>query len=172
MIKYELYCDGSTKTNPGIGAWAAILKTCGREIIYTKTYELTTNNRMELLGIIEPLEKIADSSGWGKEDQVSVHIYSDSRYALDALFKYFNGWVKNGWRTSSGKPVKNIDLLIRANKVLHMLKWCAHTWVKGHADNEYNNRCDVLARDRLVEEHKYVDREYVGGVDKTPELVI
>ena len=164
MEKWKLYCDGSTKTNPGIGAWAAILideqvPEPAHELITTKAYERTTNNRMEMLGVIEPLERLHELSVWGISGKVLVHVFSDSKYVVKGITDYMPSWKKRQWRTSKGSPVKNQDLWVRLNEMMGSME-IVFTWVKGHSDNALNNRCDVLARDALNNNIKYPDNGY------------
>lgn len=137
MKELDIYTDGSCSGNPGPGGWGCVL-------IYRKhSKELsggcahTTNNRMEITGVIEGLKQL-------KEPCV-VHIYTDSAYVYNAIDKHWiNNWVRNGWKTSSNKAVENIDLWKSLIELLKIHKVTFHK-VKGHADNELNNRCDQLA---------------------------
>lgn len=140
----ELYTDGACSGNPGPGGWGAILCYMGREKVMSGGEGATTNNRMELTAVIEGLSAL--------KEKCVVELYSDSKYVIDALEKgWALGWRKKGWIKSDKKPALNSDLW----EVL--LKLCAkhemhYHWVKGHADNEMNERCDRLAvaeRDRF-----------------------
>jgi len=97
----------------------------------------TTNNRMELMAAIEALSALK------KPNQVRLH--TDSKYVMDGVTKWIYGWKKNGWKTADKKPVKNEDLWrkLDAANTRHQVTW---KWVKGHSDNEMNNRADALAR--------------------------
>lgn len=141
-MKLRIYTDGACSYNPGPGGWAAILlfPTECQEI---SGYEAnTTNNRMEVKAAVEAL-KLAINLGHNK-----IHLYSDSAYLVNAVKKeWLKKWCNNHWKTVSGQDVKNKDLwlqllsLIESRNVeVNFIK------VKGHADNEYNNRCDKLAR--------------------------
>jgi len=133
----EIYTDGACSGNPGPGGWGAILRYNGVEKELSGGESQTTNNRMELTGVISALEAL-------KEPCV-VELYSDSKYVVDALEKgWAESWRKKGWIKADKKPALNIDLWQRllALKEMHQLN--CH-WVKGHAQNEYNNRCDALA---------------------------
>lgn len=141
MKKVDIYTDGACSGNPGKGGWASILIYNGVEKEISGASPDTTNNRMELLAIIEGLRAL--------KEPCDVTLYSDSAYSLDAFNKgWIDDWQKNNWRTSSKQEVKNVDLwralLIEVAK--HKLTWVK---VKGHADNEYNNRCDLLARSAI-----------------------
>ena len=137
MKKVVLYTDGACSGNPGVGGWAAILRHGSAEKVLTGGEEQTTNNRMELMGVISGLEAL-------KED-CEVEIYSDSAYVVNAFLQdWIPYWLMSGWRTKGKKPVQNIELWQRLLNVCakHKITW--HK-VKGHADNELNNRCDTLA---------------------------
>ena len=137
MKKVEIYTDGACSGNPGIGGYCAILIYNGIEKTVSGYQEDTTNNRMELLAAIKGLECLKESC--------DVSLYSDSRYLVDAFnLGWINDWRLNGWRNASKKPVKNVDLweqiLILTDR--HNVSFVK---VKGHDDNEYNNRCDKIA---------------------------
>ena len=137
MKRVDLYADGACSGNPGKGGFGGILMYNGREKEYSGYEPETTNNRMELRAVIEGLKMLKES--------VELHIYSDSAYVVNAFLEgWIDNWQKNNWRTANKKDVQNIDLwkdlLIELDK--HVVVW--HK-VKGHADNEYNNRCDSLA---------------------------
>ena len=138
MNKITIYTDGACSGNPGPGGWAAILM-CGeakKEISGSESN--TTNNRMELKAVIEALKII--------KFQSEVCIYSDSAYVVNAFLQnWINNWQKNCWRTSGRKAVQNKDLGL---DLLQLMKVHQVSFVKvaGHADNQYNNRCDELAR--------------------------
>ena len=137
MKRVELYCDGACSNNPGPGGWGAILIYKGHEKVISGFSEETTNNQMELTAAIMGLKKL--------KEPCEVDLYTDSAYVYNAFSQgWIYSWIKNGWRTSKKEPVKNIELL---KELLELSKYHSITWhkVKGHADNEYNNRCDKLA---------------------------
>ena len=137
MKKVELYTDGACSGNPGRGGYGGILIYNGIEKEYSGREEETTNNRMELRAVIEGLKLL--------KEPVELDIYSDSAYTVNAFLEgWIENWQANDWRTASKKPVQNIDLW---NELLELIAPHSITWhkVKGHADNEYNNRCDKLA---------------------------
>lgn len=133
-----LYADGACSGNPGPGGWGAILHDprTGRSVELSGGEPETTNNRMELKGVIEALRRVKRKS--------RVLIMSDSRYVIDGITKWVIGWQKNGWRTSDRKPVKNQEfwqeLLYWAKP--HEIEW---KWVEGHSGHPENERCDELA---------------------------
>jgi ribonuclease HI len=133
----ELFTDGACSGNPGPGGWAAILRMGDRERELSGGEPATTNNRMELMGVISGLEAL--------KRPCTVTINTDSKYVLDGASKWIHGWKKNGWRTADKKPVKNVELWQRldAAQKPHKLRW---VWVKGHSGHVENERADVLAR--------------------------
>ncbi|HEY8419472.1 MAG TPA: ribonuclease HI [Clostridia bacterium] len=141
MKEVTIYTDGACSGNPGIGGWAAILIYKGTEKILSGSFPNTTNNRMELFAIIYALKAL--------KERCKVNIYSDSAYVIDSINnKWLDKWKSNNWKTASNDDVKNIDLwqdlILYASK--HDVTW--HK-VKGHSDNEYNNRCDKIAREEI-----------------------
>lgn len=137
MKNVDIYTDGACSGNPGGGGYCAILCYNGREKVVSGYEENTTNNRMELLAAIKGLENLLEPC--------RVNLYSDSRYLVDAFnLDWISQWKNNGWKSSGGKQVKNVDLWERLVELLliHDVKFFK---VKGHADNEYNNRCDKIA---------------------------
>ncbi len=136
MKKVTIYTDGSCSKNPGPGGYGAILMCDGVEKEISGGSAETTNNRMELLGPIEALKML--------KQPCEVDIYSDSAYVVNSFdLGWIYGWAKNGWKKKDGE-LKNVDLL---QELYSLCKIHKVTWhkVKGHADNEYNNRCDALA---------------------------
>lgn len=140
MKEIVLYTDGACSGNPGIGGWAAILNYNGIEKILSGGENQTTNNRMELMAVIKGLEAI--------KEKCKVDIYSDSAYVVNAFLQdWIGNWVKNNWKKNKGQ-VLNVDLW---KKLLSLISQHDVTWhkVKGHADNENNNRCDKIARGEI-----------------------
>ncbi len=140
MKEIVLYTDGACSGNPGMGGWGAILSYQGREKILSGGEMMTTNNRMELTAVIEGLKAIKEGC--------KVDIYSDSAYVVNAFLQdWISKWRSNGWRSSKG-AVLNTDLwkCLLTQMAKHEVRW--HK-VKGHADNENNNRCDALARGEI-----------------------
>ena len=137
MKTVTIYTDGACSSNPGPGGWGAILDWNGIEKEISGGAPETTNNRMELTGVIEALSLL-------KEPCV-VELYSDSKYVIDALEKgWVYGWKKRGWIKSDKKPALNVDLWERLLPLVARHEVRCH-WVKGHAANAKNNRCDELA---------------------------
>ena len=138
----DAWSDGSSRGNPGPGGFGAVLRYTGPDGVAHER-ELsggepsTTNNRMELLGVITALETL--------KEPCSVDLYSDSKYVVDGITKgWAKGWRARGWVKSDKKPAKNPELWGRLLDLLDKHEVRFH-WVKGHADNPYNNRCDELA---------------------------
>lgn len=142
MKKIDLFTDGACSGNPGLGGWGTILRYKNAEKELSGSEEATTNNRMELLAVIEGLKAL--------KEPCEVHITTDSQYVMKGSTEWLYGWVKNDWRTADKKPVKNSDLwqeIYHLNKK-HKLEW---TWVKGHAGHPENERCDELARTAIAD---------------------
>lgn len=144
MKTVDIYTDGACSGNPGVGGYCAILMYNGAEKVLSG-YELeTTNNRMELLAVIKGLEAL--------KEKCNVNLYSDSQYVVDAFLQnWVFSWQQNGWKTAGKKAVKNPDLWLRLLE-LYNAHNVTFIKVKGHSDNEYNNRCDKIA----VSEYKKV----------------
>ena len=133
----DIYTDGACSGNPGPGGWAAVLIAGGKEREISGYAPSTTNNRMELTAAIEALKRL--------KSPCSVRLYSDSAYLVSAFNKNWIGnWKRNGWKNASKDPVSNQDLWEELDRLaaIHSVEWIK---VAGHADNEYNNRCDALA---------------------------
>ena len=146
MKTVTLYTDGACSGNPGPGGWAAILMFGQFKKELSGGERDTTNNRMELTGVIEGLKAL--------KEPCIVELYSDSKYVIDALEKgWAVGWRKRGWVKSDKKPALNVDLWEQLLSLIARHEMHYH-WVKGHAENEYNNRCDEMA----VAEWKAVKR--------------
>ena len=147
MKTVYIYTDGACSGNPGPGGWGAILRYAGRAKELSGAESMTTNNRMELTGVIAALEAL--------REPCRVELYSDSKYVVDALDKgWAEKWRAKGWKKPDKKPALNPDLWERLLALAEAHELHCH-WVKGHAENEFNNRCDALAvaaRERAAEE--------------------
>lgn len=143
MKQVEVYTDGACSGNPGPGGWGAILRYAGVEKELAGYQAETTNNRMELTAAIQGLEAL--------KEPCQVALYTDSQYLSKAITQgWLQSWKKNGWKKSDKKPVLNIDLwqALDAQLARHQV---TIRWVKGHADNAYNNRCDALATGQIAQ---------------------
>ena len=138
MKHVDIYTDGACSYHPGPGGWGAIIIYKGVERELSGGDPETTNNRMEITAIIEGISAL--------KEKCEITLYSDSSYCIDSFnLGRINNWKANGWRTADKKEVKNLDLW---QKLLEVMQGHKITFVKvkGHADNEFNNRCDKLAR--------------------------
>ena len=148
MKTVTIYTDGACSGNPGPGGWGALLCYNGVEKALSGGAAQTTNNRMELTGVISALQAL--------KERCIVELYSDSKYVIDALEKgWAVSWRKRGWIKSDKKPALNSDLWEKLLTLTEKHRMHYH-WVKGHADNEYNNRCDALA---VAQRDKYAGGE-------------
>jgi ribonuclease HI len=148
-----IYTDGSARGNPGPGGYGIVMQWGNTIKEFSQGFRLTTNNRMELMAVVVALQKLT-------REGVDVVIYSDSSYVVNSVEKgWVFGWVKKGW-----KDKKNVDLwkqyLVEHKK--HKVKFI---WVKGHADNFYNNRCDILATEAADSRNWLVDTGYEENKD-------
>ncbi|MDR0819707.1 MAG: ribonuclease HI [Oscillospiraceae bacterium] len=137
MKQVTIYTDGACSGNPGRGGWAAILRYAENEREISGGEPMTTNNRMELTAAIKALELL--------REPCEVTLFSDSKYLVDGIEKgWAKSWKKRGWIKSDKKPALNPDLW---DSLLNLTEThrVALKWVKGHADNKYNSRCDELA---------------------------
>ncbi|RPJ03537.1 MAG: ribonuclease HI [Spirochaetaceae bacterium] len=146
MSTISIYTDGACSGNPGPGGWAAILLLPMGKKEISGNEKQTTNNRMELLAVISALTELEKQAGRG----ASAEVYTDSQYVKKGITEWIKKWVANGWRNASKDPVKNQDLWKKLLELeaRHTVNW---HWVKGHADNQYNNACDQLAQERIKE---------------------
>lgn len=143
MKQVIIYTDGACLGNPGPGGWCAIATYNGREKIFSGSEANTTNNRMELISVIEGLKALKESC--------SAEIVSDSKYVTEAFnCNWIYSWQAKGWRKSDGKPVKNQELWIELSSLceFHKVKF---THIKGHNGHIYNERCDSVARDEATQ---------------------
>ena len=129
-----MYTDGASRGNPGPGGYGTILKYGHRSKELSQGYRLTTNNRMELMAVIAGLQAL-------KKENIPITIYSDSQYVVKAVEQ---GWLKNWIATDFKGGKKNKDLWMQYHELAKNKK-IRFVWVKGHADNPFNNRCDLLA---------------------------
>ena len=137
----EIWTDGGCRPNPGPGGWGAILKFKGTLRELSGGEGATTNNRMELTAAAEALTVL--------KRPCKVRLHTDSQYLRDGITRWHTGWVRKNWRSSTGEPVKNMDLwqrILEAAKP-HEVEWI---WVRGHAGDVMNERADVLATEARI----------------------
>jgi len=136
MKEVTIYTDGACSGNPGPGGWGVILEYRGQMREMSGGEKETTNNRMELMGVISALSAL--------KEPCRVELYTDSQYISRAINEnWLKGWKAKGWKRKGGE-LKNIDLWKELDRLLGVHEVAFH-WVKGHAENEFNNRCDALA---------------------------
>ena len=129
MIKIDIYTDGGCTGNPGPGGWAAVLiMQDGRTLEMSGGHPSTTNNRMELTAVIKALEKVAETD---IPEKSRITVYTDSQYVQKGISEWMRGWIAKGWKTSTGKPVKNKELWVELKKLsdAFTIEW---RWVKAH----------------------------------------
>ncbi|MCX8048363.1 MAG: ribonuclease HI [Methylohalobius sp.] len=144
----EIYTDGACRGNPGPGGWGALLRWRSKERELFGAEPATTNNRMELTAAISALEALKRPS--------RVVLHTDSVYLMQGITSWLPQWLKRGWKTSAGKPVKNLDLWQRLLKAMapHQIQW---QWVRGHSGHPENERADRLANraiDQMLQKEK------------------
>lgn len=146
----QIYTDGACSGNPGIGGYCAILKTERKTREITGSERITTNNRMELMGVISALEKL--------KKPCTVILTTDSRYVVKGMTEWVAGWIKRNWRNAQNKAVLNRDLwerLVTASE-RHDIAW---RWIKGHNGHPENERCDMLARQEIRKLRQKISNE-------------
>ena len=138
----ELFSDGACKGNPGLGGWGVLIKNSKTLYELKGTQQQTTNNRMELVAVIEGLRSI--------KEHAYIEITTDSMYVKNGINQWINNWKKNGWKTAAKKSVKNKDLWQELDELVqkYSIKWL---WVKGHSGHPGNERADQLANEAIVE---------------------
>jgi ribonuclease HI len=151
-FKITIYTDGASSGNPGPGGYGAVLMSGVHKKELSAGYKLTTNNRMELLAVIVALESL-------KYENCDVTVYTDSKYVADSVTK---GWVFS-WVKKRFKDKKNPDLWMRFLEIYKMHK-VNFVWIKGHANNPYNERCDQLAVEASRKPVLLEDTGYIAGI--------
>ncbi len=153
MKEVALFTDGSCLGNPGPGGYGAVLRYQEHIKELSQGFLLTTNNRMELMAVIEGLAAL--------KEPCLVHLTTDSQYVKNGMTSWLKGWKRNNWRTSTKQAVKNKDLWQRLDQecARHEISW---HWVKGHAGHPENERCDELARNAASGDRKLPDEGFVS----------
>lgn len=148
----DIYTDGACSGNPGKGGYGVVMLYNGARKELSAGYKKTTNNRMETLAVIKALESL--------KEKCKVNLYSDSKYVVDAVTKgWAKKWKANGWRKADKSKALNIDLWERLLQLLDFHE-VTFIWVKGHADNMENERCDYLARMAIESGNLSEDKNY------------
>jgi ribonuclease HI len=154
MLKHvEIFTDGSCLGNPGPGGYGAVLKYKNNNKELAQGYQLTTNNRMEMLATIVALQSLTQPC--------QVTLTTDSQYVRQGITQWITKWQKNNWKTASKQDVKNVDLWkkLNAENQRHTIQW---NWVKGHSGHVENERCDDLARQAAEGNNLLPDTGYQG----------
>jgi ribonuclease HI len=147
-VLIHIYTDGGCSGNPGPGGWAYVIIRDSRLLAEKLGSEKeTTNNRMELQAVIASLDALSSLGLTSETEEISV--YTDSQYVQKGMTEWLSEWKSRGWKTSAKKPVKNRDLWQRLDNLASgfSVKW---VWVKGHAGNEYNERCDSMTQKAIA----------------------
>lgn len=133
----EIYTDGACSGNPGPGGWGALLRLGDKEKELSGFEPATTNNRMELMAVIEALKAL--------KRPVTARVYTDSQYVQKGISEWIHGWKQRGWKTADRQPIKNADLWRTLDELArqHRIEW---HWVRGHVGHVENERVDALAR--------------------------
>ncbi|MCI9129025.1 MAG: ribonuclease HI [Eggerthellaceae bacterium] len=160
MQEVQIFSDGSARGNPGNGGFGALLRYvdangAAHERELSEGFEMTTNNRMELLGVIRAFQAL--------KHPCRVFVQTDSKYVVDAFNKdWISGWKRRGWKNAKKDPVANRDLW---EELLHAIEGheVTFSWIKGHAGHSENERCDALATAAADGKHLSVDEGYVGS---------
>ena len=141
----KIYTDGACRGNPGPGGWGASLRFNGHHKDLYGSEEKTTNNRMELMAVIQALESLSRPC--------KVKVYTDSKYVLEGMTKWMPNWKQKGWKTAAKKPVKNVELWQRLDAAVQLndVSW---QWVKGHSGHDGNEYADALANRAIDEMQK------------------
>src|SRR5450830_1381985 len=154
MDKIEIYTDGACKGNPGVGGWGALLVAGNKEKELCGGEKETTNNRMELMAVIQALGAL--------KRPCDITLHTDSQYVLKGITEWISGWKAKGWKTASKAPVKNVDLwqALDAARSMHKIDW---RWVRGHTGHPGNERADQLA-------NRGVEKTLAGEVLAKPQV--
>ncbi len=157
MLKeIQLFTDGSCLGNPGPGGYGVVLKYKQHIKELSAGYQLTTNNRMELLAVIVGLQALKETC--------IVTVTTDSKYVKQGMMEWIEGWKRKNWKTASKTPVKNVDLWKQLDTLCqnHQVSW---EWVKGHAGHPENERCDEIARLAAEQSDLLIDSGYEAKLD-------
>jgi ribonuclease HI len=158
LKRVTIHTDGGCQGNPGPGAWAAVLQYGRQELEIGGAVAATTNNRMELQAAIQALSVLNQAC--------EIVFFTDSQYLRQGILSWIHGWKRNGWKTSTKEPVKNVDLWQRLDSLVsrHQIEW---RWLKGHAGHPLNERCDVRPTGSRAERIQPHQRQHSGPVNPT-----
>jgi ribonuclease HI len=148
-LHFALFSDGACRGNPGPGSWGSVGQDFNGEIIFKASGVETssTNNRMEMMGAIDAFETLMRERDDHRE--LTVCIYSDSKYVVDGMKSWIHGWKKRGWKKADKKAPENVDLWKKLDTVVENFLDVQYFWVKGHAGHPQNELCDQLANEAL-----------------------
>ncbi len=148
---YAVFSDGACRGNPGPGAWGVVAQNGAGELLFESNGldTTTTNNRMELEGAIQSLERLLDHWKEKEVESAPVFLYSDSKYVIEGLAKWVPGWKNRGWKKADGKAPENLDLWQHLDFVRLKFSNIEFVWIKGHAGHPQNEYCDRLANEAL-----------------------
>lgn len=142
-----IYTDGGCHGNPGPGGWGFVLECDGKRIERRGGEKHTTNNKMELEAVISALSLVAETPELSGR---RIEIHTDSQYVKNGISSWIHSWMKKGWKTAAGKPVKNQEYWKRLKELDDRVN-ASWNWVKGHAGNELNERCDALVQEAIAD---------------------
>lgn len=154
---YVVYSDGACRGNPGPGAYGIVCQNSKGDILFetSEVFDNTTNNRMELLGVIEGitgLGKLLNKEGKSMTE-AQILVITDSKYVVDGISKWMDGWKARGWKKADKKPPENVEMWQRLDLIKEKVRDnLTLEWVKGHAGHPQNERCDQLANEALDSE--------------------
>lgn len=150
---YVLYSDGACRGNPGPGAYGCIVQDSSAHIVFehAEVFADTTNNRMEMLGVISGLKILGQSlNDQGKSiSDINILVVTDSKYVVDGITKWIEGWKRRGWKKADKKPPENVELWKQLDLLKERIGIINFDWVKGHSGHPQNEHCDQLANEAL-----------------------
>ena len=155
-MSIDVYTDGGCSGNPGPGGWAYVILERDHRKTVSGGKDYTTNNRMELTAVLEALKGIS-SHERGKLEK--IRIFTDSQYVQKGMTVWIIGWLRNGWKTSSKKPVKNRDLWMDLHAIAATLNLEWH-WLKGHAGHELNELCDARVQEEIANICRIIETQH------------
>lgn len=149
-----IFSDGACRGNPGVGAWACMAQNAAGDILFESSGvdANTTNNRMELEGVISGMKcLIDDMGGLSHTGKIEVHVYTDSKYIVDGMNQWIQGWKQRGWRKADNKVPENLEYWKRLDEITTFFWSVNFHWVKGHSGHPQNEHCDRLCNQAIDE---------------------